>query len=209
MSKRIVLAAALALVLSGMAGAQAAEIVPVYFDDPDEGYNDTTPVAPVGGNPGTTLGEQRRIVAEFAADLWGAVLTSDQPIFIQANFTPLGPNVLGSAGATFINRDFAGAPEAGTWYFTALADALSGTNLNPGFADIASNFSSTFTFYYGLDGQTPAGQINFLDVVMHEYGHGLGFANAENEAAGTFPQNLPDIYSTFTFDNTAGSSGPT
>ena len=100
MSKRIVLAAALALVLSGMAGAQAAEIVPVYFDDPDEGYNDTTPVAPVGGNPGTTLGEQRRIVAEFAADLWGAVLTSDQPIFIQANFTPLGPNVLGSAGAT-------------------------------------------------------------------------------------------------------------
>ena len=208
MNKPLLLATALTLAIAGMAGANAAEIIPVYFDDPDEGYNDTTPVAPVGGNPGTTLGEQRQIVAQFAADLWGAVLQSNQPIYVQANFTPLGPNVLGSAGTTFYNRDFAGAPEAGTWYFAALADALSDSDLNPGYADIASNFSSTFTFYYGLDGQTPAGQVNFLDVVMHEYGHGLGFANAESEATGTFPQNLPDIYSTFTFDNTTGQFWP-
>jgi len=208
MNKSLLLATALAVAIAGMASANAAEIIPVYFDDPNEGYNDTTPVAPVGGNPGTTLGEQRQIVAQFAADLWGAVLQSNQPIFVQANFTPLGPNVLGSAGTTFYNRDFVGAPQAGTWYFAALADALSDSNLNPGFADIASNFSSTFTFYYGLDGQTPAGQVNFLDVVMHEYGHGLGFANAESEATGTFPQGLPDIYSTFTFDNTTSKFWP-
>ena len=68
MNKSLLLATALAVAIAGMASANAAEIIPVYFDDPNEGYNDTTPVAPVGGNPGTTLGEQRQIVAQFAAD---------------------------------------------------------------------------------------------------------------------------------------------
>src|SRR3546814_3171195 len=52
--------------------------------------------------------------------------------------------------------------------------------------------------------RSPAGQVSFLDVVMHEFGHGLGFQNFENEAAGTFLANRQDIYSVFTFDNTAG-----
>jgi hypothetical protein len=201
---RIALATAITVALAGLATAQGAEIVPVIFDDPGEGYFDATPVAPVGGNPGTTRGEQRRIVAEFAADLWGAVLESNQPVFVGAQFNPLGPNVLGSAGATFIFRDFPNAPVAGTWYSSALADAISGQDLQPGFIDINSQFSSDFSFYYGLDGQTPAGQINFLDVVMHEYGHGLGFQNFASEATGKFQSNTPDIYSTFTFDNTTG-----
>src|SRR3546814_318298 len=50
----------------------------------------------------------------------------------------------------------------------------------------------------------PAGQISFLDVVMHEFGHGLGFQNFENEATGAFLADRQDIYSVFTFDNTAG-----
>jgi len=203
-SRRIALATALAVAVAGLATAQGAEIVPVILDGADEGYNDPTPVAPVGGNPGTTRGEQRRIVAQFAADLWGAVLESNQPVFIGAQFNPLGANVLGSAGATFIFRDFANAPVPGTWYSSALADAISGQDLQPGFIDINSQFSSDFTFYYGLDGQTPAGQVNFLDVVMHEYGHGLGFQNFASEATGKFQSNTPDIYSTFTFDNTTG-----
>src|SRR3546814_19505742 len=39
---------------------------------------------------------------------------------------------------------------------------------------------------------------------MHEFGHGLGFQNFENEASGTFLAGRQDIYSVFTFDNTAG-----
>ena len=89
----LVLTAAIALALS--ATAMAAEVIPVNFDDPGEGYNDPTPVAPVGGNPGTTRGQQRWIVAQFAADLWGSVLQSDVPIFVGAQFNPLGANVLG------------------------------------------------------------------------------------------------------------------
>ena len=203
MNKRSLLALALGLALfAGAAGA--AEIVPVNLDGVDEGYNDPTPAAPVGGNPGVSIGEQRRIVAQFAADLWGAVLKSDVPVYVGAQFNPLAPNVLGSAGASFIFRNFPNAGVANTWYSSALADAISGTDLNPGFTDIGSQFSSTFSFYYGLDGNTPAGQVNFLDVVMHEFGHGLGFQNFENEATGAFQSGIPDIYSTFTFDNSTG-----
>lgn len=197
------LCAAISLILA-TPFAQAAEVVPVNFDDPGEGYNDPTPAIPVGGNPGTTLGEQRLIVAQFAADLWGSVLQSDVPVFVGAQFNPLGANVLGSAGATFVFRNFPGAGVADTWYSSALADALAGEDLQPDFIDINSQFSSDFTFYLGLDGNTPAGQVNFLDVVMHEFGHGLGFQNFENEAAGTFLAGIQDIYSTFTFDNSTG-----
>ena len=53
------LAVAIGIALTGM--AHAGDIVPVNFDDPNEGYNDTTAATPVSGNPGTTLGQQRQI----------------------------------------------------------------------------------------------------------------------------------------------------
>lgn len=40
------------------------------------GLNDPTAAAPLGGNPGRTIGEQRRIAYQYAMDLWGAVLQS-------------------------------------------------------------------------------------------------------------------------------------
>ena len=200
---RTALAAAVLTVLAGISQAQAADIIPVIFDAAGTGYYDTTPATPVGGNPGTTKGEQRRYVANYAAALWGSVLQSDVPIYIGARFTPLGANVLGSAGAATVFANFPNAPVANTWYHGALADSLAGTDLNPGFTDINSNFSTDFTFYYGLDGNTPAGQVNFLDVVMHEYAHGLGFSNFETEQTGAFLSNRQDIYSVFTYDNTA------
>jgi hypothetical protein len=200
MNKSILsLAVAIGVALTGF--AHAGEIVPVNFDGPGEGYNDPNAATPVAGNPGTTIGGQRQIVAQFAADLWGTVLVSDEPVYVGAQFNPLGANVLGSAGATYIFRDFPGAVP-GTWYSAALAESLVGDDLTEGDIDIFSQFSSDFNFYYGLDGNTPAGQISFLDVVMHEFGHGLGFQNFENETTGQFQSGFQDIYSVFTFDNT-------
>src|SRR6478736_2837870 len=198
----LTLTIAIGVALAGL--ASAADIVPVNLDSPNEGYNDNTSAAPVPGNPGTTIGAQRRIVAQFAADLWGSVLVSDVPVYVGAQFNPLGANVLGSAGASFIFRNEPEFPVQDTWYSSALADALTGRDLNPGFTDIGSQFSSDFTFYYGLDGNTPAGKISFLDVVMHEFGHGLGFQNFEDEASGNFLAGLADIYSVFTLDNSTG-----
>jgi hypothetical protein len=112
--------------------------------------------------------------------------------------------VLGSAGATQVFGNFTNAGVQNTWYSAALAEALSGEDLTEGTIEIDSNFSTNFAFYYGLDGTTPAGQISLLDVVMHEFGHGLGFQNFENEAAGTFLAGFQDIYSVYTYDNTQG-----
>jgi hypothetical protein len=206
----LALSVAVSMALFGASLVQAADLRPYNADSANEGYNDPTPAAPVGGNPGTTLGEQRQIVALFAADLWGSILVSDVPVYIQAQFNPLGANVLGSAGTYYIFSDFPNATRPQTFYSSALSDALSGVDqtleagLPEGFPDIVSQFSSDFSFYYGLDDNTPAGQYNFLDVIMHEFGHGLGFANFENESTGAFSGNLPDIYSTFTYDNSTG-----
>jgi hypothetical protein len=51
------------------------------------------------------------------------------PIRGTANWTTLSPGVLGSAGPTYVFRDFSGAPSANTFYAAALAKKLSGTDL--------------------------------------------------------------------------------
>ena len=97
-------ATALLLVPSQVLGG--AKITIINADGPNEGFNDPTPAAPVGGNSGTTRGQQRRIAFQYAADLWGQALDSNVEIFVQASFDPLGTNVLGSAGPTFVFSDF-------------------------------------------------------------------------------------------------------
>ena len=136
-SKRLALKAMLgaatlagALAVAGQAHA-AATIIINNINAPGVGFNDPTPAAPVGGNTGTTIGEQRLIAFTYAANIWGATLTSDVPIVINAQFTALTctatSGVLGSAGATQIFRDFPNAPKAATWYSYALANRIAGS----------------------------------------------------------------------------------
>ncbi len=196
----------------------AADIVVFGIDPPGTGVNDPTPAAPVGGNPGVTLGEQRLNVFSLAAQLWGSAIESDATVFVAASFAPLpcGPTggVLGSAGTTFIVRDFPGAPSAGTWYHSALADALAGADQVPGFFDIGSTFNSDIddddpncltgrTWYYGYD-HNEGINFDFLTVVMHEIAHGLGFSNFANESTGALAGGLPDVYTQFSLDVTTG-----
>src|SRR5258706_1251268 len=54
----------------------AATIVVQSGDAAGVGLNDTTPANPVGGNSGTTLGQQRLIALQAAANKWGATLDS-------------------------------------------------------------------------------------------------------------------------------------
>jgi hypothetical protein len=181
--------AAFSLVIGLAAGsARAATISVINLDGAGEGFNDATGVAPVGGNYGTTIGQQRLIAFQYAAAIWAACLQSAVPVIVNAQMNPLSCTatsaVLGSAGATTVFRDFTGAPLAATWYPQALANALHGSDLDPGTADISATFNSnignagclTGTFwYYGLDGNAPLSTIDFVAVVLHELGHGLGF----------------------------------
>jgi hypothetical protein len=191
-----------AMAAAGVSAALAqGQITIVNANAPGVGFNDPTPATPVGGNPGTTLGQQRLNVFEFAANIWEQVLQPKVDIFVVAQFTPLAPNVLGSAGTTFIFDNFPGAEYADTWYHSALADHLAGVDLNPGFADINANFSSNFVFYLGFDNNEGT-LVDLLPVLLHELGHGLGFANFVNEAAGTLANGEKDIYSQYTLDVT-------
>jgi hypothetical protein len=122
---------------------------------------------------------------QYAVDLWEPLITSTVTITVTARWTPLAPGVLGSASSTSLWRDFAGAPVPGTWYPVALAEKLSGGDLNPDTTDISANFNSTFgTWYFGTDGNPPPGQYDFVSVVLHELGHGLGFFGSMTVSSG-------------------------
>jgi len=201
----LVTAAAALCVVAGQAAPVFAQgqIIIVNTDGPGEGFNDPTPAAPVGGNNGTTLGQQRLNVFEYAANIWEAKLQPKTDIYVQSSFDPLGTNVLGSAGTTFIFRNSPGVEYADTWYHSALADKLAGAELNPGFTDIRARFSSQFVFYLGYDNNEGA-LVDLLPVVLHELGHGLGFANFVDETTGALFSGGKDIYSEYTQDVTTG-----
>ena len=214
------IAASILLVFSG--SASAADIVLFNLDGPGVGLNDPTPAAPVGGNPGMTVGDQRINVYVAAAQQLGNLLESDAPIYVGASFTPLscGPTggVLGAAGATYIFRDLPELPEPATWYHSALADALAGVDLVlelGGFIDIdiISFFNANLGtpgclensgWYYGLDNNQGATEIDFLAVVTHEIIHGLGHSEFVSEASGARFSGFNDIYMINMLDTTTG-----
>ncbi len=199
---------ALATLLSFTAASQGALISIVNLDGAGEGFNETTPATPVGGNPGTTLGEQRLKVFEEAAARWGGLLQSSVEIKVEAQFDPLGPGVLGAAGPINGFADFANAPVPATFFPVALANAIAGADLDPTRNDIRATFSTQFTFYMGFDGNPPPGQSDLLLVVMHEIGHGLGFLTFVNRTTGQKFQGMDDHYMRFLIDETNGKLWP-
>src|SRR5262245_22700320 len=63
-----------------------APITIVVVDLPGLGFNDPTPAEPVGGNTGTTIGEQRVMAFRYAAAIWSSKLESPMPIRVRADW---------------------------------------------------------------------------------------------------------------------------
>ena len=175
------------------------------------GFNDPAPRAPVGGNTGTTLGEQRLKAFEHAASLWSKRLDSSVPIRIRARFTALGANVLGSAGAingvvVTVTDDTTGV-QTRLILHPALANSLFGLDILTATDDIDANFSSDFDFYLGLDGNHGV-KVDLVSVLLHEFAHGLGFAQYGNVSNGALPtvSGVPvaDVYNQFLLDTSTG-----
>ena len=194
--------------------ARAATIVIVNNDGATEGFNDPTPAAPVGGNPGTTIGGQRLFIFKHAASIWGAILPSNVTIRVGAQFNSqtcdATSGILGSAGSVTAHANFAGAPLANHWYHAALANKLSGTDLSTS-DDISATFNSDVdnsvclgatSWYYGIDGNDGT-DIELLPVVLHELGHGLGFSTFTSTSTGAYlasPTGLPSAWDHYLFD---------
>jgi hypothetical protein len=213
------IAAACAFAFGAAAPARAAAtIVIVNLNEPGVGFNDPTPAVPVGGNTGTTLGQQRLNAFQRAADIWGATLTSSVPIRIGASFVPLACTatsaVLGSAGANEIWSDFPNAPRAATWYPSALASKLAGQDIaTPGEPHIIARFNSRLGlfpdclpgsgFYLGLDDNFGS-QVDLVTVLLHEFAHGLGFQTFTNNGTGAETMGIPSIWDYYLLNNRTG-----
>jgi hypothetical protein len=167
-------------------------------------WNDATPAVPVGGNQGTTLGQQRRNALLHATELLSGQIRSPVPITLQACWEHQGGSstraTLANAHPTAIMRgdiDFAAPwlPLRYTWYTVAATTRLAGTRACALLAgpcnepDIVATFNSDIgtpgvlggsPFYLGLEPGTGSGVADFVSVAMHELGHGLGFLGLVN-----------------------------
>ncbi|MEX0326788.1 MAG: PA domain-containing protein [Puniceicoccaceae bacterium] len=194
----------------------------VNLDPAGYGFNDATPVSPVGGNSGTTLGQQRINVVLEACRIWGLYLHSTVVIDVEGQFDDFGGDpstgyVLAGARAIDQELNFTNAPLADVLYPSALANSLAGADIDPAQNDISVTVNEdlddpTYTpdipdWYYGFDGNAPNDEVDLLDVVLHELGHGLGMATWCRLDAGDLIRlvgpgggSFPDIYATFLYD---------
>jgi len=203
--------------------AHGASTVVIQNGDPaGVGFNDPTPVSPVGGNIGTTLGQQRMIAVQAAANKWGATLDSIPTITALVTWDALGCATdsaeLGGGSPRGAWANFAGAKVFGTWYPSALANALFGSDLDPTTSQIRVRFNvnlgnagclSGFHFYLGLD-NNHGGDFDLVTIATHELAHGLGFITFTDGSTGAEAVSgsgtpHPSIFDDFLLDTTSGS----
>lgn len=164
-----------------------------YLDPPSSNqgfYSTSAPHENATGNPGKTLGEQRRFAFETILDRLSKTLSSSVPIHIEVRFSQMGGSLfsatIATAGPEWLTLNFPGAPEQNILYPTALANKLANKDFSDaqsGIADISMVINESIdgsalgnsTFYYGIDGQPTSSDIDFSTVVIHELLHGLGF----------------------------------
>ncbi|WP_340153657.1 choice-of-anchor D domain-containing protein [uncultured Marivirga sp.] len=147
--------------------------------------NNATAEFEITFGPGAQANPDAMAAFEYALDIWATQIVSSVPIKIYAEFANLGTGVLASAGPAYNVLNFPGAPEQNTLYPAALANALAGEVLFPDEDfDLIVNLGNGIPWYFGLDGNTPAGQYDFVTVALHEAGHGLGFTTVRSFSGG-------------------------
>ncbi|NWJ45406.1 MAG: hypothetical protein HXX08_05955 [Chloroflexi bacterium] len=157
---------------------------------------------------------QAQAAFQYALDIWATQITSPVPITINAYWTNLQTCssgqacILGAAGPYEEFQDFSGATLNNTLYAAALANKLHRSDIDPVLSDIIAQFNSGYPdWYYGTDGNTPLNKIDFVSVVLHEIGHGLGFFGDISYNTTTFKGSYgyPAIYDRFAVNGSGQS----
>lgn len=194
-------------ILGCSALAQAQGFIIDNNDGDGEGFNDpTVRTSDIDGQP-TTLGQDRLDCFAAAAQVWADYLDISVDIVVEAQFNNLGGTnnsaTLGFAGPNNAAEDFSGAPVSDMLFTIAQANQLAGSNLDGAGPEINATFNADVdgpvvlgdvSWYYGTDGNTPGGKIDFFSTAMHELGHGLGFLTLMSVNSGALNGGLMDIY---------------
>ncbi len=171
-------------------------------------WTDSTAAAPIAGNPGTTLGQQRQNALKYAVGQITQALQPPVPVTIHACWAHLGGTsnravIANATPVTFIvdEPDFGGyvLPLRYTWYAITEAVRAGGASqcglLGGGPTNGCDNeeILATFNedigtsnvlggeqFYLGYTADTSKSSIDFVSVAMHELTHGLGFIGLAN-----------------------------
>ncbi|MDQ1086878.1 T9SS type A sorting domain-containing protein [Siphonobacter sp. SORGH_AS_1065] len=131
--------------------------------------------------------DSARVAFQQAVEIWKSIIVSPVPIRVYAVWTDLGSGsngsiILGGARPYSYVTGFQGATKTNTAYPIALAEKLARQSLNGNQPDIYCEFNSNkaVNWYLGTDGATngSAGRQDFVTVVTHELGHGLGFTSS-------------------------------
>lgn len=169
--------------------AAAAPVVPIEVD-----YG----MAEADCDIGPWSDPARRAAMDRAAELLTQQLQPRAPIRVQACWGDGEDGVLAFAGSNYLfahdygfDADDDGQadasssrpylPERYTLYSSAATVERAGTSLCRlsgmpcNSVDIRATFVTDANFYYGLDGNPPSGQSDFISTAMHEITHGLGF----------------------------------
>lgn len=200
--------------LGWQSGTSTIQIFPVQ--EPGEGFDDGRPFSGAPGNPAATLGQARLNLVVSVLGAWANTLESTVSIDVSVVWTEMfcseqSGATLGAAGTTSIFRGpdlVGGAIDENTWVGAPLAEARLGENLTgdpstDGLPDIVVFLNQAIDdeclgadtgFYYGLDDNSPVNQIALAPTILHELGHGLGFANFTDESAGTFIEGFPSVF---------------
>jgi len=117
---------------------------------------------------------------DYAASLWGTWISSTVPIEVSVCWTstPSGGDALGTGMPSKYIYNFSGAPLVNTAYPIALANALTGSDLDLTRGDMTLQFKSDEDWSYvttTMHLAAPTATYDFVAVALHELAHGLGF----------------------------------
>ena len=113
---------------------------------------------------------------EYAVGIWETIIESDIPIYVDARWRTMDNNILGSTVQPEFYSNFEFAPHKNRFYPVSVAEKITKAEISGASSpDIKATFNKDIKWYFGTDGQTPDLLYDFVTVVLHEIGHGLGF----------------------------------